>query len=156
MSRFIAAVRLRGMPSRLLLVALCVLLAGCPAKLPVLTEPSCQGVDCSGQGTCALIHGAGATCLCNAGFRAEGTSCVAVQPGQECAGVTCSGHGQCLVLQGPPATPLCRCESGYREVGATSCVPLANPCEGVTCGGNGTCAVRGAEAVCVCNGGWRT
>jgi hypothetical protein len=34
------------------------------------------------------------------------------------------------------------------------CVPVSNPCEGVTCGGNGSCAVRGGEAVCVCNAGF--
>lgn len=150
---------------RLMLPVLVFVALSCTAMPPGVVKPidvpdgglpgQCAGLDCSGNGQCAVVGATMAVCLCNAGFRAEGTSCVAVTPGQECAGVSCSGHGACAVLQGPPAEPLCRCEAGYREVGGTTCLPIVDPCAGVTCSGAGSCAVRGgAEPVCLCAPGF--
>jgi sugar lactone lactonase YvrE len=147
----------------------CVVLAGTP-NLPkcecdaqsqaagptscVPTPMPCQGITCGGHGTCA-VTGTAPVCLCDAGFRANGTTCEAIVAGQECSGVTCSGHGQCAVLQGPSAAPLCRCETGYREVAGTTCVQVVDPCSAVTCSGRGQCAVTGGTTpVCVCNPGY--
>jgi hypothetical protein len=136
-------------------LALSIVFIGCPTKLPVLEQATCEGITCGGKGTCALVPEMGAACFCSAGFRSEGTTCVPVVAGQECSGVTCSSHGQCIVVQGQPASPLCRCDTGYREVGNTNCVAVSDPCAGQTCSGQGTCAVvNGTSAVCACNAGF--
>ncbi len=54
----------------------------------------CVGVDCSGHGQCAVIGGAEAACVCDAGYEASGLACVApgagptVPPGGASLGLT--------------------------------------------------------------------
>jgi hypothetical protein len=93
--------------------------------------------------------------VCNAGFRASGSTCEPIVSGQECAGVTCSGHGRCVVVQGMPNEPLCQCDAGYQVMGRTSCVAPADPCMNVDCNTGGTCAVAGGTAVCACGPGFQ-
>lgn len=146
---------LAGMPNRPRCACDAQSVAAGPTTCVARPAP-CDGVTCSGHGTCA-VAGAMAVCLCNAGFRANGTSCEAVVVGQECSGVTCSGHGTCAVSNG---APLCSCEPGYDRLG-TACVerPLADAgasvCAGVTCSGRGVCAVVGGTTpTCLCNAGY--
>ncbi|MBN1771347.1 MAG: hypothetical protein JXB32_08810, partial [Deltaproteobacteria bacterium] len=63
----------------------CALLTAACGGEQVVAEPPdgettvdpCEGIDCSGHGTCAVTGGDTAVCLCDAGYHAEGTTCVA-------------------------------------------------------------------------------
>ncbi len=73
-----------------------LLTAGCakPSAPPETGSP-CDGVDCSGNGSCSVVEGA-ASCTCNPGFRAgAGPSCVDID---ECAERTdtCQVHADCV------------------------------------------------------------
>jgi hypothetical protein len=107
----------------------------------------CAGVSCSGHGTCSSASGV-ATCSCDTGYTASGTSCVA-QSGP-CAGITCSGHGSCSDASG---SAVCTCDTGYVASG-TTCVADAGPCKGVDCSGHGSCSVIGGAASCTCDPGY--
>lgn len=136
-----------------------VLLVACTVPTPVIdkVDPCAKDqVDCDSHGTCAVEGGTNAVCLCQAGYRAEGTHCVAVVAGNECQGVTCSSHGNCVVVDGSPKTPLCLCATGYHSAGATTCVAdPADPCADQTCSGHGSCAVENdTTPVCICESGY--
>jgi hypothetical protein len=75
---------------------------------------ACEGVTCSGLGTCLLVADDLATCDCNAGYHAEGLNCVE-NPPDPCDGITCSDHGICF--QDVNGDAACNCESGYRAEG---------------------------------------
>ncbi|MBN2496239.1 MAG: hypothetical protein JXR96_16725, partial [Deltaproteobacteria bacterium] len=120
-------------------------------------DETCDGVSCSGHGTCDLRYGL-AVCLCNTGY--TGFTCETCAIGyhlsgglcladESCAGVTCSGHGTCY-MQGGVA--LCACDAGYTGSDCEGCYPgyavnmvtglCEIPCEGwgwdaIRC--NGTC-----------------
>jgi hypothetical protein len=131
---------------------------GTPVVQPIVDAgPNpCEGQGCSGHGTCAVVNGVDAVCVCRAGFFAEGLECRAIVAGAECDGVTCNGRGVCVVLSGMPNTPRCDCNADSVSAGATTCVAKPTPCAGVTCSGHGTCAVAGTMPVCVCEAGFRT
>jgi len=138
----------------------------------------CEGIDCGGNGRCAVVGGDTAVCMCDAGYHAEGLECVENVPGEECSGVTCSGHGTCVVVRNDPDYPFCACDEGYHNEGDTNCVPDEDgmtcgagtheedgvcvpddpgegPCAGVTCSGHGTCVVmEGGTAWCECDPGY--
>ncbi len=140
----------------------------------------CEGIDCSGHGVCVATAEGEALCLCDPGYRSEGTECLAYEPGEECSGVTCSGHGTCVVIRGEPDYPLCLCDDGYRRSGDTDCVPddgglecgpgtheeggrclpdelPPGSCDGVDCGANGVCRVNAfGRAYCECDEGYRS
>lgn len=80
---------------------------------PIGDSDPCQGVTCSGYGTCS-VSGQTATCQCNNGYHAQGLDCVA--DANPCQGVTCSGHGTCSASGG---TATCQCDTGYHVVGLT-------------------------------------
>jgi hypothetical protein len=140
---------------------------GCsPVIAPVGLPPAdpCAGQTCSGQGTCAVVNGTAAVCLCKAGFFAEGLACNAIVAGAECSGVTCGGRGSCVVLVGTPNTPKCECNADSVSTGPTTCAPRPvtdggtggqGTCAGVTCSGAGVCAVANNLPVCVCNPGYQ-
>lgn len=73
---------------------------------------SCAGIDCSGFGTCEIIDGT-PTCNCDAGYRADGVTCVEDSV-DVCSGQTCSGFGSCVDNFG---TAECNCDAGYRAAG---------------------------------------
>jgi hypothetical protein len=122
----------------------------------VYDDDLCADVDCSGHGTCAVAGGDTAVCLCDAGYHAEGTTCVENVVGDECRGVDCNTGGVCAVSGG---APICVCGPGFQALGPTTCVPdepPPDPCDGVDCSGHGTCAVAGGDtAVCLCDAGYR-
>lgn len=96
-----------------------------PADVAEDTPPPpevCVGVTCSGHGTCYADAGT-ARCSCDAGYHAEGLSCVA-DAGTGCDGVTCSGHGTCELM---PFLGIaqCRCNPGYVAYGNTTCIEEA-------------------------------
>jgi len=82
----------------------------------------CEGIDCGGNGRCAVVGGDTAVCMCDAGYHAEGLECVENVPGEECSGVDCSGHGTCVVVRNDPDYPFCACDEGYHNEGDTNCV----------------------------------
>ena len=97
-------------------VALLVSLSGCVTSGPLIELDPCEGVTCSGQGTC-VVNGTSATCDCNPGYEPVGLTCAAIDP---CEGVTCSGQGICVVNG---TSPTCDCNPGYEPVGLT-CIAI--------------------------------
>ncbi len=83
---------------------------------------ACEGVTCSGHGTCALLPDESTICVCDPGFHSAQMDCVQDQPGEECSGVNCSGHGTCIVAQSDAPYPVCICDEGYHAEAATNCV----------------------------------
>ena len=110
----------------------------------------CQGVSCSDHGRCAVLSTPtswAAVCQCEAGFRADGQTCV-TDPCYKL--VACSGHGQCAVQAG---SPICQCDAGYRADRLT-CV--TDPCWNVGCSGHGQCALQPSGSLsCQCDAGYR-
>ena len=99
----------------------------------VTTEPDpCEGVACSGKGTCQAGDGGQAQCVCDPDYHADGLQCVA---DETCAGVDCGRCGQCEVLGG---LATCTCPNGFRHDGS-GCVTDPNPCDAVDCGPDGVC-----------------
>lgn len=102
---------------------------------------------CSGHGWCIDRDG-GIGCVCDEGYRASGTQCIADD--DPCASVTCSGHGECQPVNDEVR---CICDDGYNADG-TSCTPV-DPCNDVTCSGRGVCQVNDGEAQCSCDDGYK-
>ncbi|KAL5010668.1 hypothetical protein ScPMuIL_012973, partial [Solemya velum] len=95
----------------------------------------CEGVDCSGQGTCVnCLPGCSYpyyTCTCEQCY--TGADCET----DPCEGVDCSGHGTCencwpTGCSSPFYT--CNCDPCYTGADCGT-----DPCEGVDCSGHGTC-----------------
>ena len=110
---------------------------------------ACEEETCSGQGICAIADDE-AVCLCDAGFVADGLSCVAAT--DACEGETCSDNGDCALVDGEAQ---CLCDEGFVSDGL-SCVVAANACDGETCSSNGTCVVNpsSGSAFCACAAGY--
>jgi len=110
----------------------------------------CEDQPCSGHGTC-VESGAVPACECDAGFHAEGLTCVEDGMTGPCNGVTCSGHGVCTDAGGDAT---CICETGYHAE-QLSCVEdgTLGPCANVDCG-NGACVDNSGEATCQCDPGY--
>lgn len=83
-------------------------------------EPSCEGVDCSGHGSCVL-EGQNIRCDCDEGFSPDGLLCVEDEP-DPCEAVDCSGHGVCVDTSGEA---VCECDAGFYAEGL-ACLP--EPC----------------------------
>ena len=111
------------------------------------TSDPCDGVACSGHGTCVDNDGT-AECDCDTGYHPDGLDCV--QDEDVCAGVTCSGHGTCVDNDG---TAECDCDTGYHPDGL-DCVQDEDVCAGVTCSGHGTCVDNDGTAECDCDAGY--
>ena len=77
------------------------------------SDGPCDGVNCSGQGSCVSPQGT-AACQCNAGYHAEGLECI--KDAMACDGVDCSGLGTCADHNGVAA---CDCSDGYHDVDLT-------------------------------------
>lgn len=91
-------------------------------------ETPCDGVLCSGHGSCVVMDGR-ARCFCDPGFREEGLECVEEVVTNPCAGITCSGWGLCAVRN---QQPYCVCAEGYHSPPGNpiTCVPNVQPCTG--------------------------
>jgi len=89
------------------------------------TMNSCDGVTCSGQGTCSVVNGA-ASCACMPGYHAVGLECVV---DETCAGKACGYCGQCQVVDG---VATCMCPPGYMLQGK-DCVLESDPCANANC-----------------------
>jgi hypothetical protein len=67
----------------------------------------CDGVTCSGFGTCSATNGI-PSCTCNPGYHTNGLTCAA-DP-NPCSSVTCSGQGTCYVIN---LNAECGCNPGF-------------------------------------------
>ncbi|HOX42295.1 MAG TPA: proprotein convertase P-domain-containing protein [Myxococcota bacterium] len=88
----------------------------------------CDGILCSGHGTCADLDGA-PYCVCDDGYYADGLECLELIVDNPCAGITCSGYGVCAVRGGEA---VCVCAQGYHNPAddRANCVPDTHPCDG--------------------------
>jgi glycosidase len=114
----------------------------------------CSGIDCGGNGICAL-RDASPVCLCNEGFLAAGATCL-VDP---CQADPCA-RGACQAVNSLPVCrcdvgyggPLCdQCADGFMPRGG-QCVP-GDPCEGDPCV-FGLCARVDGQVTCTCHQGY--
>ncbi len=105
---------------------------------------SCEGVTCSGHGTCNDENGP--VCMCDEGFHADGLSCLEDDP---CTGIDCSLHGTCDATSG---LAKCNCDDGYHADGL-SCV-ADDACAGIDCSLHGTCDATSGTAKCNCDDGY--
>jgi len=119
-------------------------LVGCEGEGSSQEENLCEGVDCSGHGTCRVENDE-AVCDCEQGYHAEGLACVGGT--DPCDGVDCSGHGTCRVENAGQAE--CRCNDGYHADGL-ECLADSDVCNGVACSDHGTCVAVEGEATCDC------
>ena len=95
----------------------------------------CKGIECKGNGVCAVVQGETAVCYCRPGYHSDGAKCIEDDvPRSPCIGVTCGGHGSCVVTSAN--TALCICDQGFHLEGS-DCVATTGPCSGVDCGANG-------------------
>ncbi len=85
---------------------------------------SCEGQTCSDRGECVQEAG-GARCVCEAGYMADGLTCVSDDDADLCVGVLCSGRGECQAIDGQAQ---CVCDDGYTADGL-DCVPYVVPGE---------------------------
>ena len=139
-----------------LLLVFVVVGLGCSPSIAPVGPPAvnpCEGQACGGQGTCAVVNGTGAVCVCKAGFVAEGLDCRAVVAGAECDGVTCDGLGVCLVVVGTPNAPKCECRADAMSAGPTTCLPRPMPDAGAAGGSAGGGAAGGSTAGGAAGGG---
>jgi hypothetical protein len=120
---------------------------------------TCDGVGCSGHGTC-FDTTAGAACDCDDGYHPVGLDCVANDPSNPCGGVVCA-TGACRVSGG---MPVCLCTEPFictarEDYGLGACVSWWDSCSGIDCSGHGTCEASpdapDAGAQCVCDAGYR-
>lgn len=99
----------------------------------------CEDVTCSGHGYCDE-DGDNEWCVCDAGYVAEGLSCV-----QGCVDVNCSGHGTCSVSGGQE---ICTCETGFHADGLQCIIDGASGTDNLTilneteCADTGNCHYR--------------
>ncbi len=86
-------------------------------------EPNlCQGVECSGHGTCAVDTDGNALCVCDDGYHRDGLACLQDDP---CDPDPCSGNGTCDAGS-------CTCDQGYTGSACDSCASGYHP-EGAAC-----------------------
>ncbi len=138
---------------------------------PPPDEPDdpCAEVTCSDHGLCE-VRDDEPVCLCESGYHADGTECIADPEG--CESGTCSGHGTC---DDSTDEITCECDAGYtgdhcdecavgyhREGGPSGgtgeCVPNEDlcdpdPCDDFDCG-HGACTCVAGEPICSCELGW--
>lgn len=91
------------------------LASGCAIEsqgLLTVEDHSCDGLTCSGRGSC-YQNWFGPACVCDDGYVAQGLECV--NSDDPCEGVDCSGHGLCKAASQGIAE--CRCDEGYRAIG---------------------------------------
>ena len=103
----------------------------------------CDGVDCSGHGTCNDSSGR-AVCECDEGFVPSG-QLECVEATDPCAGVECDEWEQCVNGDCTPKDG--RCNEDSDCVGSETCDKTTHncvgPCTGVDCGGHGECKEGG-------------
>jgi hypothetical protein len=81
----------------------------------------CRDVSCGAHGTCVANAGA-AACQCEAGFHAEGLTCVADPPVDPCAAVVCGANAAC-------AAGACVCNTGFQGDPTVACSPTPSQTE---------------------------
>jgi hypothetical protein len=121
---------------------------------------TCDGVTCSGHGTCEVVDGE-AVCVCDAAYAGE--ACEACANGYQdndgdgtcrhscgTAGLTCGAHAHCDDASG---TAACVCDDGYVDhdgVCGETCGTA-----GLTCGAHAHCDDASGTPVCVCDDGYQ-
>ncbi|PKN56416.1 MAG: hypothetical protein CVU56_16400 [Deltaproteobacteria bacterium HGW-Deltaproteobacteria-14] len=135
-------------------------------------SPTCEGISCSGHGSCTLSD-LGAACVCDAPW--SGAVCNRCQSGWHldtaescaedvpCEPFTCHGNGICDDALGVPscacspgyAGATCdRCDTGYHAIDDGRCVVDASCAATDPCGAHGACDDTGGVISCACAAGW--
>jgi hypothetical protein len=99
---------------------------------------ACDGVTCSGNGTC-VVRGGAAACRCAPGYDAVGLECVA----DPCSGAPCV-HGTCSATG---AAPACACEPGYAGAACDACADGFHA-EQLFCVPDAPCTVKCVHGAC--------
>ncbi len=111
--------------------------------------PTDCGDTCAAEATCSLVGGV-PTCVCNAGYAGDGSTCSNVN---ECATDTdeCDANAACADTSG---SYLCTCNAGYEGDGRT-CLDINECARGLDdCGSFATCTDTDGSFVCTCNDGF--
>lgn len=133
----------------------CILLiAACDKSA---TKGPCDGITCSGHGTCDATSGR-AVCICDENYHPNGLlECVADT--DPCEGVDCEEWESCLNGSCDPLPGKCNDKEDCgpnEECEDHSCV-YHDPCEGIDCSGHGECKSGygyGDEVFCDCEEGY--
>ena len=80
------------------------------------TGSPCDGVTCSGLGTCSVV-GAAAVCECELGYHADGLTCVVDPAPDPCDTVTCGANALCDL-------GVCVCLDGFEGNPQTGCTAI--------------------------------
>ncbi len=140
-------------------LAAVVCAAGC--RHPDLGPDACEGVRCSGHGTCEVVQ-AQPVCRCESGYEAQALECLPTS--DPCAHLACV-NGTCRV-QGTSA--VCECDVGYAGAACDGCAPgyhrenslcvpdVPDPCNPSPCNEphRTVCRVEGQGFRCECVEGY--
>ena len=77
------------------------------------SQDPCSFIDCGANGAC-VVQGINTLCECEAGYHAEGLSCVEDAPPDPCDGVSCGANATCQ-------DGVCWCDDGFEGNPDTGC-----------------------------------
>jgi len=131
---------------------------GTETPIPTPSPSLCEGITCSGKGTCAVVDDERAGCICDLGFRAEGLECIPYDaPPSECIPLDCAALGANCGLTGDGCGAVLDCgQCGENQTcgaqGPNQCGVGA--CEAATCASLGEiCGMHGDGCGAVLNCG---
>jgi hypothetical protein len=102
----------------------------------------CEGVTCSGAGTCAVLAG-DPYCLCDAGTHPSYLACLENDPLSPCLGITCNDRGICLLASHD--RPYCECDEGFSSPEQSDLICISFPCYECTVRGETRCSGQVVE-----------
>jgi len=102
-----------------------LLLVSCRQGADWTVSDPCEGVTCSGSGTCAVLA-RDPYCLCDAGFHPSYLACLENDPLSPCRGITCNDRGICLLAS--HERPYCECDEGFSQPEESDLICISFPC----------------------------
>jgi len=106
-----------------------------------VTDP-CEGVTCSGSGTCAVLAG-DPYCICDTGTHPSYLACLENDPLSPCRGIGCNDRGICLLAS--HERPYCECDEGFSNPEESDLLCLSFPCYDCTERGETRCSDQTVE-----------